>query len=304
VVQHLTDRQSPLLTATDAGRLGLPRVGHALATFSRRYPVGMGAALVLCMIALLAVLAPLVAPYDPNFQHFTELQQAPSATYWLGTDYEGRDVLSRLIYGGRVSLTVAVLSVLLGTVVGSAWGVASAYLGGTVDLLSQRVVEVLMSFPTLVLAMVFLVALGGGIWTVIIAIAVTRLPFGVRVIRSVTLAIKELTYVDAARSVGASDLRIMARHVVPQCIPAFLVLATAHLGTAIVIEATLGFLGIGITPPAASWGNMLGGVVANTYKPLWWLVVFPGLSISLTVLAFNLLGDTLRDILDPKMRGW
>ena len=152
MVQHLTDRQSPLLTATDAGRLGLPRVGHALATFSRRYPVGMGAAVVLCMIALLAVLAPLVAPYDPNFQHFTELQQAPSATYWLGTDYEGRDVLSRLIYGGRVSLTVAVLSVLLGTVVGSAWGVASAYLGGTVDLLSQRVVEVLMSFPTLVLA--------------------------------------------------------------------------------------------------------------------------------------------------------
>src|SRR5439155_18373046 len=120
VVQHLTDRQPPLLTATDAGRLGLPRVGHALATFSRRYPVGMGAALVLCMIALLAVLAPMVAPYDPNFQHFNDLQQAPSATYWLGTDYEGRDVLSRLIYGGRVSLTVAVLSVLLGTVVGSA----------------------------------------------------------------------------------------------------------------------------------------------------------------------------------------
>jgi len=231
VVQHLTDRQPALLAATDAGRLGLPRVGHALATFSRRYPVGVGAALVLCMIALLAVLAPMVAPYDPNFQHFNDMQQAPSAKYWLGTDYEGRDVLSRLIYGGRVSLTVAVLSVLLGTVVGSVWGVASAYLGGTVDLLSQRVVEVLMSFPTLVLA-------------------------------------------------------------------------TAHLGTAIVIEATLGFLGIGITPPTASWGNMLGGVVANTYKPLWWLVVFPGLSISLTVLAFNLLGDTLRDILDPKMRGW
>ena len=172
------------------------------------------------------------------------------------------------------------------------------------DLLSQRVVEVVMAFPTLVLAMICLIALGGGIWTVIIAIAVTRLPFGVRVIRSVTLALKELTYVDAARAVGASDLRIMARHIVPQCIPSFLVLATAHLGTAIVIEAGLGFLGIGITPPTASWGNMLGGVVANTYKPLWWLVVFPGLAISLTVLAVNLLGDALRDILDPKMRGW
>ena len=304
MVQRLTDSQHPLLTAPAAGRLGLPRVGHTLATFARRSPVGMVAALVLLMIALLAVLAPLVTPYDPNFQHFADVQQAPSATYWLGTDYEGRDVLSRLIYGGRVSLEVSVLSVLLGTMVGAAWGVSSAYLGGKVDLLSQRVVEVVMAFPTLVLAMVFLVALGGGIWTVIIAIAVTRLPFGVRVIRSVTLAIKELTYVDAARAVGASDPRIMARHIVPQCMPAFLVLATAHLGTAIVIEATLGFLGIGITPPTASWGNMLGGVVANTYKPLWWLVVFPGLAISLTVLAVNLLGDALRDILDPKMRGW
>ena len=304
MVQRLTDRQQPLLTATSAGRLGLPRVGHTLATFSKRNPVGMVAALVLCMLALLAVLAPLVTPYDPNFQHFTDLQQTPSATYWLGTDYEGRDVLSRLIYGGRVSLEVAVLSVLLGTMVGSAWGAVSAYLGGQVDLLSQRVVEVVMAFPTLVLAMIFLLALGGGIWTVIIAIAVTRLPFGVRVIRSVTLALKELPYVDAARAVGASNLRIMARHIVPQCMPAFLVLATAHLGTAIVIEAGLGFLGIGITPPTASWGNMLGGVVANTYKPLWWLVVCPGLAISLTVLAVNLLGDALRDILDPKMRGW
>jgi ABC-type dipeptide/oligopeptide/nickel transport system permease subunit len=258
---------------------------------------------VLGVIVLLAVLAPIVAPYDPNFQHFTDLKQAPSASYVLGTDYEGRDILSRLIYGGRVSLVVSVLSVLLGTMVGSAWGAASAYLGGKVDLISQRVVEVVMAFPTLVLAMVLLVALGGGMWTVIMAIAVTRLPFGVRVIRSVTLAIKELPYVDAARAVGASDLRIIARHIVPQCIPVFLVLATAHLGTAMVIEASLGFLGIGITPPTASWGNMLGGVVSNTYKPIWWLMVFPGLAISVTVLAFNLLGDALRDTLDPKLRG-
>jgi ABC-type dipeptide/oligopeptide/nickel transport system permease subunit len=304
VAQRVTDRQRASLTATAAGRPGLPQVCHTLAVYTRRYPVGLGAALVLCLIVCLAVLAPVVVPYDPNFQHFTDLQQAPSVTYWLGTDYEGRDVLSRLIYGGQVSLEVSALSVLLGTVVGAAWGVASAYLGGKMDLISQRVVEVVLSFPPLVLAMVLLVALGGGIWTVIIAIAVTRLPFGVRVIRSVALAIKELPYVDAARAVGASDLRIMARHIVPQCLPAFLVLATAQLGTAIVIEAALGFLGIGITPPTASWGNMLGGVVANTYKPLWWLVVFPGLAISLTVLAFNLLGDALRDILDPKMRGW
>ena len=303
MAQLLTDNQQPPLTATYPGRLGLRRLCHTLAIFSRKYPVGMGAALVLCVIMLLAVLAPMVAPYDPDFQHFTDLKQAPSASYVLGTDYEGRDILSRLIYGGRVTLVVSVLSVLLGTMVGSAWGAASAYLGGRVDLVSQRVVEVVMSFPTLVLAMVLLVALGGGIWTVIIAIAVTRLPFGVRVIRSVTLSLKELLYVDAARAVGASDTRIIVRHIIPQCIPAFLVLATAHLGTAIVIEASLGFLGIGITPPTASWGNMLGGVVSNTYKPLWWLMVFPGLAISVTVLAFNLLGDALRDTLDPKLRG-
>jgi peptide/nickel transport system permease protein len=289
VEQRLTDSPQPLLTATQAGPPGLPRVLHPLTAFWRKYPVGIVAALLLCIIVLLAVAAPVVAPYDPNFQHFADLKQAPSTLYWLGTDYEGRDILSRLIYGGRVSLEVSVLAVLLGTVTGSAWGIASAYLGGKMDLISQRVVEVLMSFPTLVLALVLLVALGGGIWTVIMAIAITRLPFGVRVLRSVALSIKELPYVDAARAVGASDARIIARHIAPQCIPAFLVLATAHLGTAIVIEAALGFLGIGITPPTASWGNMLGGVVSNTYKPLWWLVVFPGVAISLTVLAFNLL---------------
>ncbi len=303
MAQRLVDIPQPPLPATSAGRRGLSWLGHTLALFSKRYPVGLGAALVLCVIVFPAVLAPLVAPYDPNFQHFADMQQPPSASYWLGTDYEGRDILSRLIYGGQVSLLVSVLSVLLGTMVGSAWGAASAYLGGTVDLLSQRLVEVVMSFPTLVLAMVLLVALGGGMWTVIVAIAVTRLPFGARVIRSVTLSIKELTYIDAARAIGASDRRIIARHIVPQCIPAFLVLATAHLGTAIVIEASLGFLGIGITPPTASWGNMLGGVVSNTYKPIWWLMVFPGLAISVTVLAFNLLGDALRDTLDPRLRG-
>ena len=302
MAQRSAHMPQPSLTASEAAQPGLAWLYHALALFSKRYPVGMGAALGLCVIALLAALAPIVAPYDPNFQHFTDLKQAPSASYWLGTDYEGRDILSRLIYGGQVSLVVSVLSVLLGTLVGSAWGAASGYLGGTMDIVSQRLVEVVMSFPTLILAMILLVAMGGGMWTVILAIAVTRLPFGVRVIRSVTLSIKELTYVDAARAIGASDLRIIARHIIPQCIPVFLVLATAHLGTAIAIEASLGFLGIGITPPTASWGNMLGGVVSNTYRPLWWVMVFPGLAISVTVLAFNMLGDALRDTLDPKLR--
>lgn len=276
---------------------------RSVATFSRKFPVGAAAAFFLLLMVFVAVFAGTVSPDDPRYVDFNELAVAPSSDHLLGTDYEGRDILSRIIHGGRVSLQVAVFSVLLGTSIGGAWGLASAYLGGRFDLISQRVVEMVMSFPALVLAMVLLVALGGGIWTVIIAIAVTRLPYGVRVIRSVALSIKELTYVDAARAMGASDFRIMAKHIAPQCFAAFLVLATAHLGAAIVIEASLGFLGVGITPPTPSWGNMLGGVVANTYKPIWWLVLFPGLAISLTVLSFNLLGDSLRDHLDPKLRG-
>jgi len=276
---------------------------RGLKTFSQRYPVGAAAGLLLVAIGLVAGFAGVVAPEDPRYVDFYHLGTAPSSEFYLGTDYEGRDVLSRIIHGGRVSLQVSVMAVLLGTTLGSVWGIASAYFGGRFDIISQRIVEMVMSFPALVLAMVLLVALGGGIWTVIIAIAVTRLPYGVRVIRSVALSVRELTYVDAARAMGASDLRIMVQHIAPQCFAAFLVLATAHLGAAIVIEASLGFLGVGITPPTPSWGNMLGGVVANTYKPIWWLVIFPGLAISLTVLAFNLLGDALRDALDPKLRG-
>ena len=257
----------------------------------------------LLVITVVAVFAGVFSPHDPLYVDFLKLGAAPSATYLLGTDYEGRDILSRIIYGGRVSLQVSVLSVLLGSTIGALWGIASAFLGGRFDIISQRIVEIVMSFPALVLAMVLLVALGGGIWTVIIAIAVTRLPYGVRVVRSVALSVKELAYVDAARAMGASNFRIMAKHIAPQCFAAYVVLATAHLGAAIVIEASLGFLGVGITPPTPSWGNMLGGVIANTYKPIWWLVVFPGLAISITVLSFNLLGDALRDALDPKLRG-
>ena len=274
-----------------------------LATFAKRYPVGAVSALVLVVIGLLAALASVVSPHDPLFLNFADLKEAPSSQYLLGTDYEGRDVLSRLIHGGRVSLQVSVISVLLGTTGGAVWGIASAYLGGWFDLFSQRLVEIIMSIPTIILAMALLLALGGGLWTVTIVIAITRVPFSTRVIRSVVLSVKELTYVDAARAIGASDLRIMLFHIAPQCVPHFLVLATAYLGTAIAIEASLGFLGIGIAPPTPSWGNMLGGVVAAVYKPIWWVVVFPGIAISITILAFNLLGDALRDALDPKLRG-
>jgi peptide/nickel transport system permease protein len=184
--------------------------------------------------------------------------------------------------------------------VGSLWGMASGYLGGRVDLVSQRVSEVLQSFPDLILAMAISMAIGTGLPAVIVAIAVTRIPFGARVIRSVALTVRELPYVEAVRSAGASEFRVMARHVLPQCLAPYLVLATTHLGVAIVIEAALGFLGVGIPPPTPTWGNMLADSLTSLV-PHWWLVFFPGLAITLTVLAFNLLGDGIRDTLDPRL---
>ena len=197
---------------------------------------------------------------------------------------------------------VAVLAVLLGDGVGLIWGTASGYLGGKFDIIGQRFLDLLMSFPVLILAMLLLLWLGAGVHTVIVAIAITRIPTSTRVIRSVVLGVKENIYVDAARAIGASDLRIMTLHIAPQVMAPFLILATAHLGTVIVTEASLGFLGLGIPPPTPSWGNMLGGA-ASVFKPKWWLVVFPGAAITITVLSFNMFGDSIRDVLDPKLRG-
>lgn len=275
----------------------------ATATFARRYPLGFASAVIIATMALLAIAAPLVAVHDPTEVKLDEFREDPSWSHPMGTDYQGRDILSRVIFGGRVSLEVSLLSVLFGTTVGAVWGVASGYWGGRFDIISQRVLEVFMAFPALILAMVLLVGFGAGLWTVVIAIAITRLPYGVRVVRSVVLSVKELTYVDAARALGASDLRIMVQHVAPQCVAPYLVLATAHLGVAIIIESSLGFLGVGIAPPTPTWGNMLGGAVANVLVPHWPLVVFPGVAIALVVLGFNFLGDAARDAMDPRLRG-
>jgi ABC-type dipeptide/oligopeptide/nickel transport system permease subunit len=270
--------------------------------FARRYPAGCAGAAILAIVAFLAMAAPLVTVYDPNQVKLRERKELPSWSHPLGTDYEGRDILTRIIYGGRVSLAVAFLAVLLGTTVGAVWGVASAYIGGRFDLNSQRLLEIFMSFPPLILAMVLVVGIGAGLWAVVIAIGVTRLPFGVRVVRAVALSLKELTYVEAARVIGASNVRIMVQHIAPQCMAPFLVLATAQLGVAVVLEASLGFLGVGIPPPTPTWGNMMGGAVANVLIPHWPLVVFPGVTITIVVLAFNFFGDAIRDALDPRLR--
>ena len=256
--------------------------------------------IVALLIVLIALAAPLVAPRDPLKADFRHMNKAPSTEAFFGTDQVGRDALSRVIYGARTSLFVAFSAVLLGTTLGSLWGVACGYLGGRFDLLSQRVMEIFQSFPDLILAMAISMAIGTGLPAVIVAIAITRVPFGGRVIRSVALSVSAMPFVEAGRAAGASQFRVMALHVLPQCVAPYLVLATTHLGVAIVIEAALGFLGVGVPPPTPTWGNMLADAITGLV-PQWWLVLFPGLAITVTVLAFNLLGDGIRDSLDPKL---
>jgi len=254
-------------------------------------------------IILVAIAAPLIAPYEPLRSDFRHMTKAPNALHYFGTDQIGRDTLTRVIYGSRASLAVAFGAVLLGTTFGSVWGLASGFFGGRFDIISQRIIEFLQSFPDLILAMAIAMALGAGTGTVIVAIAITRIPFGGRIIRAVVLSLKEMAFVEAARGLGASNLRLMARHILPQCIAPYLILATTHLGAAIIIEASLGFLGVGIPPPMPTWGNMLADSLNAGLVPPWWLVLFPGAAITLTVLAFNLLGDGVRDVLDPRLRG-
>ena len=281
----------------------MKRMGGGLRLFARRAPMSAFWGVIAALIVVMAFAAPVIAPHEPLKSNFRAMTKPPSEKNWFGTDQVGRDTFSRIIHGSRASLTVAFAAVLFGTTLGALWGLASGFLGGRFDLISQRLIEFMQSFPDLILAMAIAMALGAGTWTVIVAIAVTRIPFGGRVIRSVVLSLKEMQYVEAARGLGASNMRLMFRHILPQCIAPFLILATTHLGVAIVIEASLGFLGVGIPPPSPTWGNMLSDALNSGLVPPWWLVLFPGLAITITVLAFNLLGDGIRDMLDPRLRG-
>ncbi len=271
--------------------------------FARSSPLGAASGVLLVVMLLIAVFADRLAPYDPIKANYAISRQGPMPGHPLGADHMGRDVLSRIIFGARISLFVGLASVLMGDSIGLIWGIVSGYLGGRVDLISQRVLDSLQAFPGLILAMLLLVGLGAGLPTVVIAIAVTRIPISTRVIRAVTLSVKEFAFVEAARGLGASWPRILLRHVAPQCVAPFLVVTTANIGVAITTEAALSFLGVGVPPPTPTWGNMLGGILAEAFRPRWWLVVFPGLALTLTVVTANLFGDAIRDYLDPKLRG-
>jgi peptide/nickel transport system permease protein len=273
----------------------------AVFRFARQRPLGaVGAAIIVIMI-LAAVLAGWVAPFDPLTTDYAAMLQAPSGAHWFGTDAFGRDVLSRVVYGARTALWVGFASALLGATLGALIGTASAYFGGKVDLLLQRFMDLLLSFPLIILALVVVSLLGSGITNVIIAITVPMIPRCALVVRSSGLALREMPFVEAARALGFGPLHIILRHMLPNVMAPYLIMLTAFLGQAILLEASLSFLGLGVAEPQAAWGLMLRGAAVDFAERAPWMALYPGIAISLAVFAFNLFGDSLRDALDPKL---
>lgn len=260
--------------------------------------VGM---IITAIVVLIALLAPLLAPYDPLQLNLPERLQGPSRAHWMGTDHLGRDILSRVIFGARISLQVGVVAVALGTVVGLIAGAAAGYIGGRTDTIIMGVMDAIYAFPAILLALVLVAVFKPGLVTVMTAIAIVRIPIFARTVRGSVLAEREREYVLAARSLGQREWVILARHILPNILAPLIVVTTTYFATAIVVEASLSFLGLGVPPPAASWGVMLNdGRRFMEASPH--VVIFPGVAISLTVLGFNLLGDGLRDVLDPRLK--
>lgn len=275
----------------------------ALLRFCKNQPLGALGGAVLIFAVFVAFAAPVLAPHEPTAIAVAEKFSLPFRGQLLGTDELGRDVLSRLIYGARISMSVGIISVGIAITAGTLIGIFSAYFGGKVDLIIQRLVDTLMAFPAIIMALALMAALGASQKNVIVALVVILLPGAVRVVRSQVLSIKEMDYTLAARAIGAGSTRIMLRHILPNVMATFIVLSTITLGYAIVVEASLSFLGVGIPPDVASWGGMLN-LGATTYIDIApWLSVFPGIAIAVIVFSVNLLGDSLRDVLDPKLRG-
>ena len=271
--------------------------------FSRRSPLGIVAIAIILFLVLMAIVGPFVAPHDPLELGAAEKFSNPGwGENLLGGDNFGRDVLSRILHGAWRSLVVGVIASVAGTLAGGILGLVSAYYGGRTDAIMQRFVDILMAFPVIILALALLTALDRSMNTLIVAIAVPFIPYGARVVRASTLVLKETQYVEAARAVGASDLRVILRHIAPGCFAPYVVVATGLVGVAIITESALGFLGLGIPPPTPTWGEMLSNALTNLlFAP--YLAVTPGVFITLAVFSFSVLGDSLRDVLDPRLRG-
>ena len=282
---------------------GSARIWHALHSFVRKKPLGAIGALILLTFIVVAVFAPWLATHDPDLNNYRARVKPPSAEHWFGTDNFGRDIYSRAIYGARISMYVGMLATLLGTSIGALTGLLSGFLGGRVDQILQRIADVMFTIPGLVLAMVIVTMLGPSMLNVIIAIAIPRIPDTNRVIRSAVLSAKESLYVDAAHAIGCANWRIMLQHILPNVIAPYIVIVSAGLGGAILVEASLSFLGLGVPPPAPSWGRMLSLEGMRFFETAIWMAIFPGVFISASVFGANLFGDALRDVLDPKLRG-
>jgi peptide/nickel transport system permease protein len=270
--------------------------------FVRRRPLGALGAGFIVLMAIVAMLAPQLSTHHPLATDYGAMLAPPSAQHWLGTDAHGRDVYSRLMYGARTALSVGLIASLLGATLGAILGVASAYFGGWLDMILQRVMDVFLSLPLIILALAVVVILGTGAINVILAIMIPMIPRCALVVRSSALAIREMPYVDAARAAGFGHLRIIFRHMLPNVMAPYLIMLTAFLGQAILLEASLSFLGLGVQEPTAAWGLMLRGAAVEFAETAPWMGIFPGLAISLAVFAFNLFGDSLRDALDPRLR--
>jgi peptide/nickel transport system permease protein len=281
-----------------------------LNAFARKQPLGVIGALILMGIVLLALLAPVMAPFDPYAVHVTYKYAAPGTVlettgqrFWLGADQLGRDTLSRLVYGARISLYVSLISVGIGVTLGALVGIMSAHFGGKTDLLIQRLVDTVMAFPAIILALAVVSVFGAALRNVVLSLIILLTPAAARVVRAQALSVKEMDYVLAARALGANTWRMIFFHMVPNCMAPYIVFATANLGFAVVVEAALSFLGVGTPPDVPSWGGMLAITGQKYVEVSPWLVLFPSLAVSLAVFGFNLLGDALRDALDPRLKG-
>ncbi len=272
-----------------------------LKAFNTNKPSWIGL-VVFVIVCLMAIFAPLLSPHDPLEQNILFRLKGPSAEYWMGTDYYGRDIYSRLLYGARISLVIGLLAIGFAMVIGSFIGLVAGYYGGRIDIVVMQAMDVLLAFPSLILGLIVVAMLGPSITNLVIAIALTAVPPFARIARAPTIAVKEREFVEAGRALGYSDLRLMFGHILPNILPEILVMGSLWLATAIRVEASLAFIGLGVAPPTATWGGMIREGFENILDSFW-LALFPSIAILIVVFALNLLGDGLRDAIDPKLRG-
>lgn len=294
--------QDPNLPKVSYFRLTLAALGAGLVkafNTNKTSWVGLG---LFALVCLLAVLAPWIAPHDPLDQNILDRLEGPSAEYWMGTDAFGRDILSRILHGARISLMIGLVSISAALLIGTVIGLVAGYVGGKTDIIVMQIMDVLLAFPSLILGLIVVAMLGPSISNLIIAIALTAIPPFARIARAPTIVVKEREFVEAGRALGYSNIRLMGGHILPNILPEVLVMGFLWLATAIRVEASLAFIGLGVSPPTATWGGMIREGFENILDSFW-LAFFPSLAILVVVFALNLLGDGLRDAIDPRLRG-